>query len=459
VDSLSGKVLGGRYELRGEVGRGAMGIVYEAWDVRLCRITAVKVLTRATETDERSVRRFRREATVLARLSSPRIVQVFDCGETEEGTPFLVMEFVRGTALDVALRQEELTVDASLRTVVEVCEGLQVAHEAGVVHRDLKPANVILTDDGARVVDFGIAAIVTEEIDRSASLVAGTPRTMSPEQLLGERTSARSDVFAIGVLAYRLLAGHYPFVADSMAAQMFAILKGHIPLHEIAPVSQGVSACVSKALSPDPSQRQESAKAFADELLSAFQKEPCHSGTERPRRSESTTFDTLTEGGEERTTVDQSNASFVTRILAQGALSSSNEENHPALPPAAKKAKHAVRIWSRPGTAVLALTALAGGLLAATYSRAPAAVPSSTAISVLPPPKEPPATALVPQPSATVAVPQDVESPRKSLAPGPVRLPRPTSAATPSPARSIPTEASPPPSGSPESTPPLPKYL
>ncbi len=459
VDLLCGKVLGGRYELRAELGRGAMGVVYEAWDVRLGRMTAVKVLTRAIEGDERSIRRFRREATVLARLSSPRLVQVFDCGETEEGTPYLVMELVRGIALDAALRQDELTVDASLRTVVEVCEGLQVAHEAGVVHRDLKPANVMLTDDGAKVVDFGVASIVTDELDRSASIVAGTPRTMSPEQLLGERTNARSDVFAIGVLAYRLFAGHYPFVADSMAAQMFAILRGHTPLHEVGPVSRSVSACVSKALSPDPSQRQQSAKAFADELFAAFDEEPRHSVAHRPTTSESDATETLSDGDADLITAGQSNASSV--ASPQGLPSSSTEEKHPDALPAERTAKD-IRIWSGPGTAALGLSALALGLLAATYSpRAPAAaVPSSTAIPVSPTPEGPSATPVVTRPTATVAVAHDAAAPRQPWAPASVRLPRQPSAATQSaPIQSIPTEASAPRSDSSGSIAPLPKYL
>ena len=463
--SLSEKVLGGRYELRGELGRGAMGVVYQAWDVRLGRMTAVKVLTRATEGDERSVRRFRREATVLARLSSPRLVQVFDCGETGEGTPFLVMELVRGTALDVALRQDELTVDASLRTVVEVCEGLQVAHEAGVIHRDLKPANVMLTDDGAKVVDFGVAAIVTDEVDRSASVVAGTPRTMSPEQLLGERTSAQSDVFAIGVLAYRLFAGRYPFVADSMAAQMFAILKGHTPLHDVAPVSRTVSACVSKALSPAPSQRQQSAKAFADELSIAFQQEPRHSLALRPTRSESHARDPSGDGTAELSTVVGPGAPSSAAPLAEGSISFSNEEKEPknqkkdvSALPIERSANDTVRIWSGPGTAALGLSALAVGLLAATYSPTvpAAAAPSSTAIPVSPPQKEPAPEALVAQPSATVASVREAEAPRQTWGPTPARTSHPTTA---TPIRSAPAEAPAPTPDSSGSVAPLPKYL
>ncbi len=264
-----GDLVAERYRVVREIGRGAMGVVFEVVHEKLDRRCALKLLRPQAHEDEGAVRRFEREAKILAKLSSPNLVQVLDVDRTEAGLPYLVMELLEGETLEARLQRGPIAEDDAIAWTLDLCAGAEAAHGAGVVHRDLKPSNVVLTKSGAKIVDFGVAAFVTGSMEGSTASVAGTPRTMSPEQLLGERVGPESDVFAIAVVAYRMLAGRYPFEAESMAAQMLAIMKGHVPLSEVCPVSTALSEVISSALERDPGARIGSAKRLAERIEEA----------------------------------------------------------------------------------------------------------------------------------------------------------------------------------------------
>lgn len=264
-----GDLVAERYRVVREIGRGAMGVVFEVVHEKLDRRCALKLLRPQAHEDEGAVRRFEREAKILAKLSSPNLVQVLDVDRTEAGLPYLVMELLVGETLEARLQRGPIAEDDAIAWTLDLCAGAEAAHGAGVVHRDLKPSNVVLTKSGAKIVDFGVAAFVSGSMEGSTASVAGTPRTMSPEQLLGERVGPASDVFAIAVVAYRMLAGRYPFEAESMAAQMLAIMKGHVPLSEVCPVSTALSEVISSALDRDPGTRIGSAKRLAERIEAA----------------------------------------------------------------------------------------------------------------------------------------------------------------------------------------------
>lgn len=270
AEPVSGDLVGGRYRVVRELGRGAMGVVYEAVHEGLGRKCALKLLRPAQSSDQDAVRRFEREARILAKLASPQLVEVLDVAHTDEGVPFLVMELLEGESLEARLAREPMAREEALAVLRDVSLGAHAAHVAGVVHRDLKLSNVMLTASGAKVVDFGVASFFDGSMDGSTASVAGTPRTMSPEQLLGEKVGPTSDVWAIGVVAYRLFAGKYPFEAESMASQMLAIMKGYVPLDracaEGAEVDAHVARAVDAALVSDPNLRTPSALAFARSL-------------------------------------------------------------------------------------------------------------------------------------------------------------------------------------------------
>jgi len=220
----------GRYEILGELGRGAMGVVYKARDPKINRVVAVKTFSLAgrppEEQDYRA--RFFREAEAAGRLSHPGIVTIFDVGEEPEThTPYIVMEFVSGRSLDKMLLQDDhkLRLDVALQLVHELAEALDYAHGQGVVHRDLKPANILITEDGrAKIADFGVAKINLAN-HTLAGRTLGTPAYMSPEQLNGEEVDGRSDLFSLGVVLYTALTGYRPFQGNSAMTVSFKVVN------------------------------------------------------------------------------------------------------------------------------------------------------------------------------------------------------------------------------------------
>ncbi|MFD5321638.1 protein kinase [Streptomyces sp. NPDC127098] len=273
------RVLDGRYRLGRQLGAGAMGTVWEALDLRLERTVAVKVVgSVAVGRDPRARERFEREAKLLAALSSPFIVTVHDVGEARfENDPdpvlYLVMERLRGRSLDQVLADELPPLVEVARWGEQICRALAVAHEAGVVHRDLKPANVMVEPDGlARVLDFGIAAVLAESTDHarltSTGVVVGTPAYMSPEQIEGRAVAANTDLYAAGCLLYALTTGRPPF----HGASLYQLLRQQLEETPVAPgtLRAGVPPewddLVLSMMSKRPEERPESAEAVAERL-------------------------------------------------------------------------------------------------------------------------------------------------------------------------------------------------
>ena len=202
-----------------------MGYVYRGRDAVLEREVAIKVMSGDFSSDETAHTRFFREARAAAKLQHRNIVTIFEFGE-EDGTPYIVMEFLRGLDLAHRIREEPpLTLEQKLEIMAELCTGLHFAHEQGVVHRDVKPANVWLLPDGTvKLLDFGIAKVASSTVTRQGS-VFGSASYMAPEQVSGGMVDARSDIFSIGVVLYELLSGRKPFEADSPTAVLVKIME------------------------------------------------------------------------------------------------------------------------------------------------------------------------------------------------------------------------------------------
>jgi len=215
----------GRYEITEPLGQGGMGTVYKAYDPLLARVVAVKVISGQFSTQPDLRERFFREARAVARLDHPNIVTVYDLGE-EDGVPYLAMQFLEGQDLEHRMRSPEgISLTRKVEISMAVAAGLAHAHASGIVHRDVKPANVFLTDEGqVKLLDFGLARLVTSELTRS-NVMVGTVNYMAPEQLRGEKTDHRVDIFSFGVVLYEMLGGRKPFQAESFASTMYKILE------------------------------------------------------------------------------------------------------------------------------------------------------------------------------------------------------------------------------------------
>jgi hypothetical protein len=260
-------VLNGRYELGEIVGSGGMGSVHRATDTRLGRTVAVKMLREEPGTDETARLRMRREARLAAGIHHPGVAQVYDVGDdrtTGQDQTFLVMQLVEGHTLAQLLREKgPMSTDQVMSILVQVADGLQAAHDAGVVHRDLKPANIMLTPAGRTVlVDFGIARAASSEPLTSTGALLGTVEYMSPEQVRGRQATPQSDLYALGVVAIQCLTGTSPFRRDTSIATAMAQLHDEVP--PLAPeVPRDVTELLASMTAKDTSDRPASAAVVA----------------------------------------------------------------------------------------------------------------------------------------------------------------------------------------------------
>ena len=258
----------GRYRVERTLGQGGMAIVYLAHDEELDRFVAVKVLAEHLAGDANFRARFLQESKLASRLSHPNIVQVYDAGETE-GSPYIVMEYVPG---DTLAQQGKLTHAEVVPLALQVCAGLQHAHNAGLVHRDVKPANLLVReDDVLKIADFGIARAAELTRLTQHGTVLGTAAYLSPEQAAGEEVSAATDIYSLGAVVYELLTGRPPYEFESLADLGAQQADGVItPLRDIEPsVPKPVEVAVMHALARDPAFRPASASDFGHELASA----------------------------------------------------------------------------------------------------------------------------------------------------------------------------------------------
>jgi serine/threonine-protein kinase len=262
------QVLDGRYRLDARLGAGGMSVVWRAHDLVLDREVAVKVLAGTAAASPGARERVRSEAQAAARLWHPHVTNVYDYGESpgEDGAPvpYVVMELLPGRTLSERLAEGPLSAPSALRTLAEVAAALAAAHAQNLVHRDVKPSNVMLTPTGAKVVDFGIAAVVgSAELDGDG-LLLGTPAYLAPERLTAGQVSAASDVYALGLLIHRVLTNRLPWVAETTTA----MLKAHVyaepaPLPPVDGVPAEVNELCDRCLAKEPSDRPTAAQAAA----------------------------------------------------------------------------------------------------------------------------------------------------------------------------------------------------
>jgi serine/threonine protein kinase len=263
---LPGTVLAGRYRIAGLLGRGGMGEVYRATDLTLGQAVALKFLPEATARDDRALARFYNEVRIARQVTHPNVCRVYDIGQVE-GSHYISMEYVDGEDLGSLLRRiGRLPVDKALETARKLCAGLAAAHEKGVLHRDLKPANIMIDRRGQVIVmDFGLAGLVEQ---LQGDVRSGTPAYMSPEQLAGTEVTAKSDLYALGLVLYELFTGKRAFEAASLV-ELMQLQERAAPASVTSIAKEldpGVERVILRCLQPDPRQRPASALAVAAAL-------------------------------------------------------------------------------------------------------------------------------------------------------------------------------------------------
>ncbi len=260
----------GRYRILGEVGRGAMGVVYKAEDPQLNRTVAIKTIHMATDLEERAEyeARFHQEAKAAAGLNHPNIITVHDIGR-EGDVIFMAMELLEGTEVRDLMERGRLPLELGLDIAAQVAEGLGFAHDRGVIHRDIKPGNVMVVHGRhAKIMDFGIARVRVSDVKTQTGAILGSPKYMSPEQVNGQRADHRSDIFSLGVMTYELAAGAAPFSGATLGELMLDISSG--ALRPPSTVNAGLppvfDLIVAKALEKDPAARYQNASELASDL-------------------------------------------------------------------------------------------------------------------------------------------------------------------------------------------------
>ena len=274
----------GPYEIQAPLGAGGMGEVYRARDTRLDRTVAIKVLSQHLSSSPEVRQRFEREAKTISQLSHPHICALYDVGH-QDGTDYLVMEYLEGETLSDRLAKGPLPVGQVLRYGVEIADALDKAHRQGIVHRDLKPANVMLTKSGVKLLDFGLAKAMASPMQQSgltslptvmgtgqnltqAGTILGTFQYMAPEQLEGKEADSRSDIFAFGAVLYEMAAGKKAFPGTNQASLIAAILeRDPPPISSIQPMTPpALDRVVKTCLAKDPDERMQSAHDVGAEL-------------------------------------------------------------------------------------------------------------------------------------------------------------------------------------------------
>jgi len=260
----------GRYEITAELGQGAMGTVYKAVDPLIERTVAVKTISLDLSKEELASfeERFYREAKSAGRLAHPNIVTIYDVGETDN-TAYIAMEFLEGQSLREILDSGETLPNERIAEIAaQVADGLAYAQEHGVVHRDIKPANIIITRSGVvKITDFGIAHMPSTS-KTHVGMVLGSPKYMSPEQVVGKAVDGRSDIFSLGVVLYEMLTGTAPFNGDNISTLMYRILN-EIPMWPSAlnqRVPAGFDRILARALAKSPENRYQHAHELANDL-------------------------------------------------------------------------------------------------------------------------------------------------------------------------------------------------
>jgi eukaryotic-like serine/threonine-protein kinase len=260
-----GDTIAGRYRLEGRLGFGGMSTVHLAFDMRLERRVAAKLLAEHLADDPTFVSRFQREAQAAARLVHPNIVQIFDSGLDEtSGRHFIVMEYIEGQSCAEILRDDGwVQVDEAVAIIEQACEGLHYAHRHGVVHRDVKPGNLLRAREGdVKLADFGIAKATEQSSITQVGSVLGTAAYLAPEQARGEEAGPRADLYALGVVAYQLISGRLPYEATSLTELALKQQREEPPMLDtlVAAVGPELAEAIALALALDPNERYQTAR-------------------------------------------------------------------------------------------------------------------------------------------------------------------------------------------------------
>ena len=277
---MLGTVLGGRYRLDAQIGRGGMSTVYRAFDTVLERPVAIKLMHREIASDSDQLERFRREARSVARLSHPHIVTVIDAGEEPSpesaageggvGTPYIVLEYVDGETLKALIRREgPLEIPRAIAYAIELTRALGAAHERLIVHRDVKPQNVLIGVEGsAKITDFGIARTLTEEALTMDGRVLGTTDYVSPEQALGQSVTGQSDLYSLGIVFYEMLTGSVPFSGETPVSVAMKHVRENVPDVQLArpEISAATASVIDRATAKDVTQRYPDAASMLADL-------------------------------------------------------------------------------------------------------------------------------------------------------------------------------------------------
>ncbi len=295
--TLLGTVIGGRYRLDAEIGRGGMSTVYRAFDTVLERPVAIKLMHREIAADSDQLERFRREARSVAQLNHPHVVTVIDAGEEPSpdggesnpthphgavGAPYIVLEYVDGETLkDIIRREGPLDIPQAIAYAIEIARALGAAHEHQIVHRDVKPHNVLIGEEGgAKITDFGIARTLTEEGLTMAGRVLGTTDYVSPEQALGQPVTGQSDLYSLGVVLFEMLTGEVPFHGSSPVAVAMKHVREDVPdVQRLRPeLSAATAAVVERAVSKDLARRYPDAASMIADLEEVLAVEAARAG-------------------------------------------------------------------------------------------------------------------------------------------------------------------------------------
>ena len=290
ASSLSNQILDARYQVMKKLGEGGMSYVYLAKEVSSGDTVAIKVLSPRLASDKSSVERLRREAGLAMRLEHPNVCRILRLGESEDGLIYLVMPFLKGELLsDREVRGGPMDITLGVTLLKQMCAGLHHAHELQIIHRDLKPENVMLVPDDnggsehAVIMDFGLAKERRADPAiaklTATGIILGTPEFMSPEQIRGKPLDARSDIYALGIVAFEMFTGKLPFQGRNAQEMMIARLRSQpIPIRSLRPdIPEPVEKALTKALQTNPDDRFSTALEFG-EALSGTSAEPSGGG-------------------------------------------------------------------------------------------------------------------------------------------------------------------------------------
>jgi serine/threonine-protein kinase len=426
----------GKYQIRGTLGRGAMGTVYDGWDPVIGRRVAIKTVRLMDHADpeaKEGLERFKREAQAAGRLSHPNIVGVYDYGETDE-TAYIVMEFIEGQSLKQMLdARERFPVAETVRIMEQMLAGLQFSHDSGVVHRDIKPGNVMIAKGGrVKLADFGIARIESSVMTQDGTML-GTPAYMSPEQLMALTVDARSDLYSAGVVLYQLLTGERPFEGGLTAIIHKALNTVPPRPSEIAVTAPpSLDAVVARAMAKRPADRYPDADSFAHALRTAFEA-PSRTAAAEPELDDDATVVARP------TPVPTPAPAVVSAPPPEPA-----PEPDAAQPPAFAEAPAGPNKALIGGLAAALLLVVGGGAWFALRPSAPQPAPVAAIAS--PPPATPPAAAppaATPQPPPAAQTAPAAPAPTPTP-PAPTPAPPVVAAVPPAPTASLPPPTPPP---------------